>query len=99
MLSTCWEHATENLGRDQIARVAGLSPSRFSHLMREQLNTSFTELLAQYRVDRAAELLARTTDSIADVALACGFPDQSYFTKVFKKRMGKTPFAYRRTRH
>ena len=93
------EHATESLNRDQIARVAGLSPSRFSHLMREQLNTSFTELLAQYRVDRAAELLARTTDSIADVALACGFPDQSYFTKVFKKRMGKTPFAYRRARH
>jgi len=92
------EHAADDLSRDQVARVAGLSASRFSHLVREQLNTSFTELLAQYRVDRAAELLVRTTDPIAEVALACGFPDQSYFTKVFKKRMHKTPFAYRRAR-
>lgn len=89
------EHVAGDINRNQVAKVAGLSPSVFSHLMREQLNTSFTELLAQYRVNRAAELLARTTDPIAEVALACGFPDQSYFTKVFKKRMGKTPFAYR----
>ncbi len=90
------EHMTEELTRDQVARVAGLSPSHFSHLVREQLNSSFTELLARYRVDHAARLLTRTTTSIAEIALACGFADQSYFTKVFKKRTGQTPLAYRR---
>lgn len=90
------DHLVEDLTRDQVARVAGLSPSHFSHLIRAQLNSSFTELIARYRVDHAARLLARTTSSIADVALACGFPDQSYFTKVFKKRTGQTPLAYRR---
>ncbi len=89
------EHLTEDLTRDQVARVAGLSPSHFSHMVRNQLNGSFTELMARYRVDHAARLLTRTTSSISDIALACGFADQSYFTKVFKKKTGQTPLAYR----
>lgn len=90
------EHLMEELTRDQVAKVAGLSPSHFSHLVREQLNSSFTELLVGYRVDHAARLLVRTTSPIAEVAQDCGFTDQSYFTKVFKKRTGQTPLAYRR---
>jgi AraC-like DNA-binding protein len=90
------ENLAENLSRNAVARAAGLSPSHFSHLMRAKLNRSFTEALTQYRVDRAAQLLARTPDSLAAIALACGFPDQSYFSKVFKKTMGRTPLAYRR---
>lgn len=89
------EHLAEDLTRDQVARVAGLSPRHFSHLVREQLNSSFTELVTRYRVDHAARLLLRTTSPVADVALACGFADQSYFTKVFKKKTGQTPLAYR----
>ena len=89
------EHLAENLTRDAVARMAGLSPSHFSHLMRAKLNRSFTDLLTEYRVDHAAQLLARTRNSVAEIALACGFPDQSYFTKVFKRRTGRTPLAYR----
>ena len=59
------------------------------------LERSFTDLLTEYRVDHAAQLLARTRNSVAEIALACGFPDQSYFTKVFKRRTGRTPLAYR----
>ena len=89
------ENLAENLSRDEVARAAGLSPSHFSHLMRAKLNRSFTEVLTQYRVDRAAQQLVRTHDSLAAIALACGFPDQSYFSKVFKKCMGRTPLTYR----
>lgn len=89
------EHLAENLTRDTVARAAGLSPSHFSHLMRDKLNRSFTEVLAQYRVDRAAQRLTRSSDALAAIALTCGFPDQSYFSKVFKKCTGHTPRAYR----
>ena len=89
------EHLSENLSRDDVARAAGLSPSHFSHLMRAKLNRSFTDLLAQYRVDHAAQQLVRTMEPVAEIALACGFPDQSYFTKIFKRRTGHTPLAYR----
>ncbi len=89
------EHLADDLTRDQVAQTAGLSPSHFSHLMQAQLNSTFTRLLVRYRADHAAQQLVRTTDSIADIAQACGFPDQSYFTKVFKSRTGLTPLAYR----
>jgi AraC-like DNA-binding protein len=94
-LSHMREHLAENLTRDAVARTAGLSPSHFSHLMRAKLNRSFTDLLTQYRTDHAAQLLTRTQASVAEIALACGFPDQSYFTKVFKRRTGRTPLVYR----
>ena len=92
------EHLADDLTRDQVARIAGLSPSHFSHLMQAKLGTTFTRLLARYRVNLATRQLARTTDSIAEIALACGFPDQSYFTKVFKRETGATPLAYRKSR-
>jgi len=47
-------------------------------------------------LDYAAQLLRCTDKSVGLVALECGFADQSYFTKVFKKRTGQTPLAYRR---
>ncbi|MEI8342888.1 MAG: AraC family transcriptional regulator, partial [Verrucomicrobiota bacterium] len=89
------EHLEEPLGRDSVARAAGLSSSHFSHLIREKTGRTFTELMAQYRVDRAKTLLRRTDKSIIQIAMECGFEDQSYFTRVFRRLTGKTPRDYR----
>lgn len=89
------EHLAEPLDRDSVARAAGLSGSHFSHLIREKTGRTFTDLMAQYRVDRAKILLRRTGGSIIQIALECGFEDQSYFTRVFKRYAGTTPRAYR----
>ena len=88
-------HLADDLTREPTARVAGLSPSHFSHLMRAKTRWSFTELLTWLRVDRACQLLVRTDTPLAQIALECGFGDQSYFTRVFRKRMGRTPGDYR----
>lgn len=89
-------HLAEPLDRDGVARAAGLSPSHFSHLLRQKLGRTFTDLLAEYRINRACELLLRTPRSIFQVAAASGFQDQSYFTKVFRRCTGTTPRQYRR---
>ena len=89
------EHLGEPLDRDSVARAAGLSGSHFSHLIREKTGRTFTDLMAQYRIDRAKTLLRRTGESIIQIALECGFEDQSYFTRVFKRYTGMTPRAYR----
>ena len=89
------EHLGEPLDRDTVARAAGLSGSHFSHLIREKTGRTFTDLMAQYRVDQAKALLKRTDKSIIQIALECGFEDQSYFTRVFKRYTGATPRAYR----
>ena len=89
------EHLGEPLDRDSVARAAGLSGSHFSHLIREKTGRTFTDLMAQYRVDRAKTMLRRTDKSIIQIAMECGFEDQSYFSRVFKRYSGTTPRGYR----
>jgi transcriptional regulator GlxA family with amidase domain len=64
--------------------------------MRAKTPWSFIELLTRLRVDRACHLLVHTDNDLAQIALECGFGDQSYFTRVFGKRTGQTPGDYRR---
>ncbi len=90
------EHLHEDLSRDDAARVACLSPTHFSRVIKQTFGESFTDLLARMRIDRARELLYLTEKSIVEVSLECGFSDQSYFTKVFKKHTGQTPGDYRK---
>jgi AraC-like DNA-binding protein len=90
------EHITEDVTREQVARKTGLSSSHFSRLIKEKLRRTFTDLLRQYRVDHAKELLLRTAKSLAEISFESGFSDQSYFTKVFQKHTDLTPSEYRK---
>lgn len=92
------EHLMEEISRDDVAEIACLSPSHFSRVVKHTLGYSFTELLAQMRVDRAKEMLVSTDRSLLQVSLDCGFSDQSYFTKVFQKHTGSTPGDFRKSR-
>ena len=89
------KHLAENIRKDEVARHGGFSPGHFSHLVREETGQTFRELVARYRVRHACHLLARTRRSLSEVALDCGFTDQSYFTKIFRKISGQNPLHYR----
>jgi AraC-like DNA-binding protein len=89
------ENLSRHIGRDDIARAAHLSPAHFSRLFRRELGISCSARLAQMRAERAAELLVQSDLPLVQVALQCGFSDQSYFTKVFRKYMGSNPHLYR----
>jgi AraC-like DNA-binding protein len=89
------KHCGEELSRDDVARVACLSPAHFSRLVRQKTGHTFSDLLNQLRVNRASLLLRQTDKSLVQVALECGFRDQSYFTKVFRRVAGKTPREFR----
>jgi AraC-like DNA-binding protein len=90
------EHLHEDISRDDVARVACLSPTHFSRVAKQTFGHSFTELLAKLRVDKSREMLVLTEKSLIQIGLDCGFSDQSYFTKVFQKYTGRTPGEYRR---
>ncbi len=85
------EHLQEELSRDDVARVACLSPSHFSRVVKTTFGQSFTDLLAKMRVDKAREMLVLTEKNLLHICMDCGFNDQSYFTKVFQKFTGRTP--------
>jgi len=94
-LSYMAEHFAEDISRDDVAHVAHLSPSHFSRLLKRQTGRSFTDLINQFRIQRAGELLRHGDKPIALVALEAGFRDQSYFTKVFRRHTGSTPKQFR----
>ncbi len=88
-------HYHERLTVEQIAAEIYLSPSRLSHIIKDEFGVSLLDCIAKVRINKAKDLLTDEELSIAQVAQEVGFSDQSYFTKVFKKIEGCTPKAYR----
>jgi len=85
----------EPLRIEQLARSAGLSVDRFERQVRRIFQLTPRQLLIKARIDAASTLLLDLRRSVADVAQACGYADQSAFTRQFKATVGLTPSAYR----
>jgi len=81
---------------DSMARTANLSVSRLHALFREQLHTTPRDWLLGRRLEHACALLAGTARSVADIALAAGFSDQTSLTRAMRRAQDTTPAAYRR---
>ncbi len=78
------------------AAKVGLSPWRFAHLVKSHTGKTFSQTLQQIRIQNAQRLLDRTSKTCTDVAYACGYQDQSYFIKHFRRITGTTPAKYRK---
>ncbi len=83
------------LSREEVAKHVGVSPGHLSQLLKERTGRPFVELLRETRIQSACELLAQTDKPLSEIAAACGFCDQSYFTHVFRDMRGMTPKQYR----
>jgi AraC family transcriptional regulator len=90
------EHLGDDLTLVSLATVAGVSASYFSHQFRNSLGVAPHQYLLQRRLERARTLLQDNRRSIAEIASATGFSDQSHLTRHFKRRFGVTPQGYRR---
>ncbi len=72
-----------------------LSAGYLSRIIREIRGCTFVEILTAYRLQIAEELLKDSRFRIGEIAALCGFRDQGYFTKSFRKRFGYTPSVFR----
>ncbi len=81
---------------DSMARCAGVSVSRLHALFREELDTTPHAWLQQRRLQQACTWLAGGGRTVADIALAAGFADQSALTRAMRQAMDTTPAAYRK---
>lgn len=95
-LAVMRSRCAEPLTVAEIARAAGLSPSRFHELFRARTGTTPARRLTEFRLDRAEALLRSGDVPLADVAMAVGFSDQSALTRSLKRSRGTTPGALRR---
>jgi AraC family transcriptional regulator len=80
----------------EVARACGLSVSYFSRAFRHSMGTAPHKWLLTHRVEVAKQKLRDNRLSLRDVALACGFADQSHLTQVFTRLVGVSPGAWRR---
>ncbi|MDI6775498.1 MAG: AraC family transcriptional regulator [Verrucomicrobiota bacterium] len=88
----------KRISLDALAREAGLSASRLSHLLKEFTGRTAIWIVNEARVRHAKHLLQTTSKSCAEIAYEAGFVDQSYFIKRFRRVTGATPARYRRLR-
>ncbi len=95
ILSYLEKNFYKNISRESLAEHFAISVSHLSHLLSEKTGRTFVEILNQYRSDRAAQLLVMTDLSLIEIALECGFQDQSYFGKVFRRHYGLSPARFR----
>ena len=91
-------HYAEKISLDGIAAYVSLSKSYLSRVFKEETGESLTAYINRIRIDRAKLMLLDEDCSLADAAARCGFEDQSYFTKVFKRLSGSSPKRYREGR-
>jgi len=89
-------HLAAPVSRQGLARIAGLSPSRFHALFTAAMGMSPLAYALQRRLQLASHQLVSSDLSVQDIATRMGFSDPFYFSRLFRQRMQLSPSAYRR---
>lgn len=87
---------TRHLPLGEIARRCGLSRGHFMKCFKHSTGVTPHAWQRLRQLERAMELLALGSDSIAEIASLCGFADQSHLTRLFRRHVGVTPANWRR---
>lgn len=82
----------------ELANYCGLSRSHFSRSFKRTTGRAPHQWLSEKRLERAKELLVRTSLPLAEIAIQCGYADQSHFSRAFSARNAITPSQFRRSR-
>ncbi|HBT65129.1 MAG TPA: hypothetical protein DEB10_10770 [Ruminococcaceae bacterium] len=88
----------QKISLDDIARHVYLSRSYLSSIFKEETGKSLFSYINEVRIEKSKIFLLDDSVSLVDISSMCGFEDQSYFTKVFKKATGLSPKKYRDSR-
>lgn len=89
-------HLAEPLSLEVLASVANLSPNYFHRLFTARFGCTPNRYITTQRILAARSKLAYSDQSLAQIAMDCGFSSQSYFTCRFTKETGKSPMQYRK---
>lgn len=85
------ENYSRSISLENLSRIAGMNPKYFCRYFRSMTERTPIDYLNYYRIECACELLSTKDISIKEVAISCGFNDESYFIKTFHKYKGITP--------
>lgn len=89
------ENFKEEITLEQIANIADLSPTSFCRYFKNITKKTFVEVLIEFRLQYACQLLNKTDLPIQQIAFESGFGDVPYFNKLFRKHKNQTPKEWR----
>ncbi|MDR2439016.1 MAG: AraC family transcriptional regulator [Planctomycetaceae bacterium] len=89
-------HYYEKISLDTLASLVFLSQRQFERRFHELFCLSPRDFILKVRIDKAIRFLVESEDSITQIALNCGFYDNSYFTRQFKKMTAMSPLQFRK---
>jgi AraC-like DNA-binding protein len=89
------EHLDQEADRESLARLAGLSPSRFHALFQLVMHRSPMAYLVERRMKRAQQMLLTGSSPVQAIASAVGYQDPFHFSRSFKRFTGESPQHYR----
>ena len=87
---------TQDISISDLAILTSTSKSHFSRCFKRSVGIPPYQYLMQQRIERAKQLLKQQAVPISDIALECGFANQTHLTKVFRQMTGITPKAYQK---
>jgi len=88
--------AEPDLSLERTASAVGISPGYLSRLLKQATGLSFIDYLIRVRVTRAVELMNDPAVKIYEVAEAVGYQSQHYFSRAFKRVLGRSPVEFRK---
>ncbi len=88
-------HFTENPSMEQVAKLVHYHPKHFCTVFHRETEVTYTEYLANLKVDYAKSLLITTALGLDHICANCGFGSMVTFRRVFKQHCGMTPLKYR----
>jgi AraC-like DNA-binding protein len=87
-----------SLSLREISKGLDVHPAYLSREFSKYFNNlSFGEYIRKLRIEKAVQFMNASEYSLSEIAYLTGFSDQSHFTRIFKKHMGKSPSAYKKS--
>lgn len=90
------DHLSDDIALDELAKLTGLSCKHFVRAFKQSMGVPPHQYLIFQRIEAAKQRLRGGKATLADIAMQCGFADQSHFTATFRKTVGLAPGAWRR---
>jgi AraC-like DNA-binding protein len=90
------QHLAEKLACARRADLVGISAGHLFRSLKVSVGVTPFQYVAARRIELACNLIKSTTQTLSQIALAAGLCDQSQFCRVFRRRVGMTPSAWRR---
>ncbi|MDQ6422968.1 AraC family transcriptional regulator [Paenibacillus sp. LHD-117] len=88
-------HYDTALNVEELAKMANVSSTTLRRLFKQHTGKTPSEFLLDLKMTVAAKKIVETDERISDIAYMVGIQDPNYFTRIFKKNFGVTPYTYR----